>query len=605
MFEDFVVSHPKRRVFTRLFLFYIYQKNTPINRSSVSYYTLILVGLIYFLISFFYYPKFSNKGTEASISWDVAGYYQYLPSIFIYKDLKTQEETNKMQKKYYYSPYSDQYYKAENGNKVMKYSIGMSILYLPAFTTAHAITTFTSYPSDGYSLPYQFLLTLQGILVFLLGLFYLRKVLLNYFTDTVVSWVLIVIALVTNALEYGAITNAMSHNYLFLGYTLILYQSIKISESNKWKNYIVIALTIGLMALSRPTEAITVLIPVMYILFQAKTSLKEFVGSNWNKILASAVIIATIGSIQLIYWYYVSGQFIQYSYQDQGFSWLKPHIIDGLFSFKAGWLIYSPVMILSLIGFHSLYKIDKTWFKTLFIYTLLFIYIAFAWDIWWYGGSLGQRTMVQIYPILAFPLAAFFTYFKGVGKTLIVTTFIMVCGFLNAWLIHHAHKGGLMKVGEMTKPYYLAIAGRNQVKPEVSKLLDARYIHTKELIDPEIIFEQNEDQCLDKEIQSTPSFYLDVSNHKLLRLAVDYVIEDIEYEQWRWTQLIVKYLDSNDKHIRTDMLRIQRVVNKLGLNSEYLDSKVSRKAEKAEVYLWHAESDKRLCIKNIKVIAHR
>jgi hypothetical protein len=556
-------------------------------------------------ISFFYYPKFSNKGTEATISWDVAGYYQYLPCIIINHDLKSQEKTSTMQKKYYYSPYSDQYYTAENGNKVMKYSIGMAILYLPAFAIAHIFSLLSGFPADGYSLPYQLSLTVQGLLVFFLGLFYLRKSLLTVFKDSTVAWTLIIIGLVTNALEYGAITNAMSHNYLFFAYSLIVWQSIKIAKKNKVSDYIILSITLGLMALSRPTEIIALLIPFLFVFIKSNVKILTFFKINQIQILISSIIIGVIGSIQLIYWKYVSGQFLQYSYQDQGFSWLRPHILNGLFSFRSGWLIYTPAMILSLIGFHQLYKIDRTWFKTTLIYTLLFIYIVFAWDIWWYGGSLGQRTMVQLYPVLAFPLAAFFSKARTNWSLIIISFFIMVCGYLNAWLIHHAHKGGLMKVGEMTKSYYLGVVGRNHVDKQVFKLLDAKYIHKGELVNPSVLLDKSDEICLDKEKQSSPTFYLNVENHKYLRIDVKFTIQDIEYEKWRWTQLIVKYLDKNNKYIRTDMLRIQRINNNLGAHKEFLDSKVSRKAKTAEIYLWHAESDKRLCIQNLKVTGHQ
>ena len=33
-------------------------------------------------------PRFLRPATEATLAWDVSGYYLYLPAIFIYKDLK-------------------------------------------------------------------------------------------------------------------------------------------------------------------------------------------------------------------------------------------------------------------------------------------------------------------------------------------------------------------------------------------------------------------------------------------------------------------------------------------------------------------------------------
>jgi len=135
--------------------------------------------------------------------------------------------------------------------------------------------------------------------------------------------------------------------------------------------------------------------------------------------------------------------------------------------------------------------------------------------------------------------------------------------------------------------------------------LDAKYIHKGELVNPSVLLDNSDGICLDKEKQSSPTFYLDLEDQKYLRIEVNFTIEDIEYEKWRWTQLIVKYIDENNEYIRTDMLRIQRINKNLGAHKEFLDSKVSRKAKTAEIYLWHAESDKRLCIQNLKVTGHQ
>ncbi|HLO38540.1 MAG TPA: hypothetical protein VK173_08620, partial [Lacibacter sp.] len=55
---------------------------------KLSLYSLIICCVLMMAVSFFYYPKWSRPGSEATISWDVSGYYMYLPATFIYKDLK-------------------------------------------------------------------------------------------------------------------------------------------------------------------------------------------------------------------------------------------------------------------------------------------------------------------------------------------------------------------------------------------------------------------------------------------------------------------------------------------------------------------------------------
>ena len=56
----------------------------------------------------------------------------------------------------------------------------MALLYSPAFLAGHIIAKFTSYPADGFSVPYQLSLLIESFLILFIGLFYLRKVALIF-----------------------------------------------------------------------------------------------------------------------------------------------------------------------------------------------------------------------------------------------------------------------------------------------------------------------------------------------------------------------------------------------------------------------------------------
>ena len=74
------------------------------------------------------YPKWEKPGTEATISWDVFGYYLYLPASIIYDDLKGLEFKDEIFDKY--RPAGDFHHAVEQpeGGYVMKYPIGMAIV---------------------------------------------------------------------------------------------------------------------------------------------------------------------------------------------------------------------------------------------------------------------------------------------------------------------------------------------------------------------------------------------------------------------------------------------------------------------------------------------
>jgi len=367
----------------------------------------IILGCLLYS-SFFFYPKWKKSGSEATIGWDVSGYYLYLPAIFIYKDLKKLEFQFDILKTYQPTPELQQSFQHENDNYIMKYSCGQAIQMFPFFAIAHAYALSNhKWNADGYSRPYQFMISFGAMFTAFIGLIFIRKYLLSFFSDKIVGTSLLLLCLGSNYLEYAGITGAMTHNGLFTLYVLLLYASHQFYKSPGFRWSLTIGAIIGLMGLTRPTELIAALIPITYGLgFFQSGSLPgryQLLKENFKYIIAAIITCGLIGSLQLIYWKYVSGDWIVYSYQEQGFSWLKPHLWDGLFSYRSGWLTYSPIMIFSILGFFFLKKIGTTRFGFAVLYSLLFIYVAFAWDIWWYGGSLGQRTMVQVYPLLSIP----------------------------------------------------------------------------------------------------------------------------------------------------------------------------------------------------------
>jgi hypothetical protein len=170
--------------------------------------------------SFIYYPKWNQSRTEATISWDVSGYYMYLPALFIYKDIKHCSFKDSILTKYYPTPDFQQAFLHKNsGNYVMKYSSGQAITMLPFFIVAHTYCKLNhSFPADGFSFPYQFCIGFGMLLYAFLGLFVLRKVLLIYYKDDTVALLLLCYVIGTNYLNFSAIDQAMTHNVLFTMY---------------------------------------------------------------------------------------------------------------------------------------------------------------------------------------------------------------------------------------------------------------------------------------------------------------------------------------------------------------------------------------------------
>ena len=123
------------------------------------------------------------------------------------------------------------------------------------------------------------------------------------------------------------------------------------------------------------------------------------------------------------------------------------------------------MMSLALIGFYFLYRKSKTLFWPVFIFCLVNIYIAFSWDIWWYGGSFGQRAMVQGYAVLIFALAAFIEFMTFVKwRALLLVGLCTFFIWLNILQTYQAHFNGILDPEYMTKAYYWRIFGKTKIK---------------------------------------------------------------------------------------------------------------------------------------------
>ncbi len=572
-------------------------------------------ALLLTVIAFFYYPKWNKESTEATISWDVSGYYWYLPAFLLYEDVRQLAFSQGIIDKYRPTPSNLQSFVNEGQYHVLKYSGGQAISFLPAFLIGHQAAGILGYAQDGFSTPYQVAIFVWGWMVSLIGLYFLRKILIPYFSETATGLTLLCISFATNFLEYGFITNAMTHNFLFTYYTLLIWATIRFYARPAFANAGIIGVVLGMMALTRPTEILAAVIPVAYgITFTGRNigiRLKLWVR-EYEKIILACVIVSLIGSIQLLYWKYVSGDWLVYSYEEQGFSWLRPHVLDCLFSGRAGWLVYTPAMVLSLLGFGALWKGHRSIFASLLLFTLFYFYVTFAWDIWWYGGSVSQRALVQAYPILAFPLSAFFDSLKRINfRALLTTLFLLFCVHYNFWMTHHCHYGGLFVAGDMTSEYLRAIFLRNELPPEAKKLLDTRKLYQEEIQNPTMLMGPEDttryigDFCLTDSIQYSQNRKFKLpSNTGWLRASGDFMTKHKEWDAWKMTQLVLKYYKGG-KELRSDILRIQRHLNQDEQTHLWLDSKLRYEPDSVQIYFWHAESQTNLCGKNIKLVYHQ
>ena len=387
---------------------------------------------------------------------DVYVYYAYLPVTFIYHDLALEKIENG-------AFYNDQYVlwpkETPIGKKVITASTGMAFLYFPFFIVAHWYAQIFDYPQTGYSLPYRFALMLSSFVYLLIGLAFLRKLLLKYFSELVTGLVILLLPLTTNMLWYLVVESPMTHVYNFALISVFLYLTNRWYERSTFMRAVLIGSLAGLIALIRPTN---ILILLVFLLWDVK-SLKEFGARilfflcNWKKVLIMIAGFFLVWIPQFIYWKVQAGQFLYFSYpDDQGFFFGNPQIMDILFSWRKGWLIYTPVMIFALLGLPVLWKNYRKFFVPVLIFFIVNVYVLSSWWDWWFGGGFGIRAFIDMYGVMALPLAAFITWAlsrKAVLKYALILVFVLVT--VRSTFHHIQYHYGAIHWVAMTKEAYM------------------------------------------------------------------------------------------------------------------------------------------------------
>ncbi|HNW75769.1 MAG TPA: hypothetical protein PKJ28_02680 [Bacteroidales bacterium] len=445
------------------------------NLWSLAAFVILATAVVY---GRFLLPRWLTYNCLSIISWDVFGYYIYLPATFIHHDVGLKDFTWLQSILDTYKPTIGFYqaYVGPTGDYVMKYTMGLAILYSPFFFIAHLLAPVLGYPADGFSLPYEISISLGGLVYAIIGLWFLRKALLRYLPDRIAALTMAVIVLGTNYFQLTAYDGAMSHNYLFFLYALLFWFSIKWNEKPGWGYAAGLGLVLGMMALIRPTEIIAVLIPVCWGVFNKETLLKKWrlLLDHYGQVIVAGILLFLVGFMQLLYWKLHAGEWIYYSYEaGERIRLFAPYFMRVMFSFKKGWLIYTPLMAFAILGFIVHFRRNKESFVPIFLFTFLNLMIICGWTTWWFGGSLGQRSMMQSYALLALPMG-FFIQWVSERKWFVRILFILVFGwgiFLNLFQTWQ-YMNFIFDPSRMTRPYYKAVFLKDHVDPEDYRLLE-------------------------------------------------------------------------------------------------------------------------------------
>lgn len=407
-------------------------------------YILLLLSLIVSLICFKTFRWDGNNGLNKKtiISSDGLGYYNYLPAIFINDNLDD-------------LPYNPSFTNNVEGRIVNKYFVGTALLNVPFFMIAHTIAINSNYETDGFSAPYQFMVIMAALFYLFVGLVSLLKLLRLYKISDFNSTIAVLLILFgTNLFYYSVVAGSMSHVYSFSAITCFALMIKKLLQTRRLKFLYIASFLYALIILIRPTNGIVILLPL--ILSTNKIELINLfadIFKKWNRLILSIFIFAGTLSIQFFIWHEQSGNYIIWSYSDEGFYFFNPEVINVLFSFKKGLFIYTPIAFISLFGLRNLFKRNKYQFFMLLSFLIILIYIISSWWSWYYGDSFGLRTFIDYYFIFGLLLGLLLERNQAGLRRVFLFLILIFFVILNMLQSYQYYKG-IIHVNNMSSEKY-------------------------------------------------------------------------------------------------------------------------------------------------------
>lgn len=327
---------------------------------------------------------------------DGLGYYQWLPAAFVTGDFDLMPWVHLLK---------------ENSG-ISLFTCGVAVLQLPFFLLAQLCAWVFGYPGTGYSPAHMVALMAATATYAGLGAVLAFKLARRFSNTPAALLAVVAIYAGSNLFYYATREPLMSHVYSFFLIAMFCWCTFCIIDGPRNLHVVLFLFSGALLVLVRQMNVLVFLFP----LWMAWAS-PDGIRGAWRNLRAhrpAFVIGLLLGLVpwvlQSIYWHHITGHWYAngYSYKGETFEWGK--MVPGmvLFSPHNGWFVYSPLFLIAVgtLLVHAWRNTRPA--RPVLLILVLMVLIYSAWWCWWLGGAYGYRGLIDIYGLLAIPLAWFF-----------------------------------------------------------------------------------------------------------------------------------------------------------------------------------------------------
>lgn len=325
--------------------------------------------------------------------------------------------------------------------------IGEAILMTPFFLAAHALTRWSNLDPDGFTIYYQHAAGLAGLFYVCVGLWFLRRLLLRYFTSGVVLATLTVILTGTSLYHYATFDSAWSHAFSFALVSAFLERvdAWDPASTRARRVAVVVGALSGLIVLVRHPNVVLPICFVAAVIVRNRERMPVVRQAGIAAAIAAVVVFPQI-------WIYHSATrhwFIS-AYGNLGFTFASPHLAGVLVSPRKGLFFWAPILLVALAGFGLIPRPLSRWRVPALVFLAFDTYLIASWWDWQLGASYGHRGFVDTYPLFALGLASAFARVatRPLLRAGLATICVLLCALSVFQMLQYWH--GVLPMSDVT-----------------------------------------------------------------------------------------------------------------------------------------------------------
>lgn len=346
------------------------------------------------------------------IRGDGWGYFGHLHSIFIDGDLDYENEFARANPKFQECITAQG--PSPTGRIANHFALGPAVLWLPAYYLVHLLMLLLKglgvvTAADGFGKPYYYAVGLSTAVYSFVGLLLSLRIASRFTSFNSARAATVLIWFASSLPAYMYFHPSMSHGCSFFTVALLYYLWVRLLGKDNWWKWLLLGGALGLAVMTR-YQNIVHAFPLLYEFIlnpDARTwkpqvpNLRRLLTAPWA-FLGFLVVFFP----QMLVWKGIWGSYFTSGYESHFlFGWHAPHLLKVLFSTRHGFVTWTPILGLSLVGL--VYMLIRRPLSTLpfFFPALVVIYLISCWYLWWQASSFGGRMFIEIYSIFILGLS--------------------------------------------------------------------------------------------------------------------------------------------------------------------------------------------------------